>query len=74
MDATQLHLSVADDGEGFAGPPAGGVHDGLGNMTRRADALGGHLVIDSEPGRGTRVTLDVPLPAGLPRIGRVREA
>jgi len=29
---------------------------GLTNMTDRLSAIGGQLVIDSEPGRGTRIT------------------
>jgi signal transduction histidine kinase len=34
---------------------------GLQGMTDRLDALGGHLQIASEPGRGTRITGSIPI-------------
>ena len=55
-------LRVADDGVGFdltAGSAEG--HHGLRNMTNRARMLDGHLDLHSEPGRGTTLTLDLPL-------------
>jgi signal transduction histidine kinase len=51
-------LEIADDGSGF--DPATAVdpgHHGLPNMRARADAIGARLVIDTEPGRGTRVAV-----------------
>jgi signal transduction histidine kinase len=59
----RLELAVRDDGRGFAtaaGPGEG--HFGLLLMRERARAAGGSLRIDSVPGRGTRVALDLPLP------------
>jgi signal transduction histidine kinase len=59
-------LSVADNGIGFdvhayrAGPAAG-HHLGLPSMEERAGLVGGRLVIDSEPARGTTITVQVPL-------------
>jgi signal transduction histidine kinase len=59
-------LSVADDGIGFdvhayrAGPAAG-HHLGLPSMEERAGLVGGRLVIESEPARGTTITVQVPL-------------
>jgi signal transduction histidine kinase len=56
-------ISVADDGHGFvpavekADRPGG---RGIGNMRRRAEAVGGTLVIDSSP-QGTLITLGLPL-------------
>ena len=56
----RLHLTVADDGRGFdAGAVSGGR--GLGNLKHRGAALGGTLVVETAPGRGTTVRLDVPL-------------
>jgi signal transduction histidine kinase len=56
-------VTVADDGRGF--PPDvttdGGQHSGLDNMRRRADDIGGRLVIDSRPGAGTRIEITAPL-------------
>lgn len=56
------HLTIVDDGCGFdpAQPPAED-HYGLAIMRERADRLGGRLRIDSAPGRGTVVTLLLPL-------------
>jgi signal transduction histidine kinase len=59
-DDQSIALSVQDDGGGFVPRPGGG--HGLPNMRARATALGGHLAIDSSPGKGTRVVLVLPLP------------
>ena len=59
-----LRLLVEDDGRGFR--PAevrrarADSHFGLALLGDRAGVLGGYLIIDSEPGRGTRVRLEVP--------------
>jgi signal transduction histidine kinase len=50
----ELTLTVEDDGEGFD-PSTVRRGAGLTNMTDRLDALGGGLVVDSSPGRGTRL-------------------
>jgi len=58
----RLELVVEDDGRGFdeeAAAPEG--HFGLLVMRERARSAGGVLTIDSEPGRGTRVSLDLPI-------------
>jgi PAS domain S-box-containing protein len=59
-----LHLSVEDDGCGalpqvFESPQAYGI---LG-MRERARHFGGVIDIDSQPGRGTRMRLSMPLAA-----------
>jgi signal transduction histidine kinase len=58
----RLALSVADDGRGFdtAAPEVRGRRLGLTSMEERATELGGHLAIESQPGAGTTVRLDVP--------------
>lgn len=61
-------LTVSDDGEGFAAgrsSPAG--HFGLLDMRERAQSMGSHLNIESEPSRGTRIAVEVPLhpPEGI---------
>jgi signal transduction histidine kinase len=35
-------------------------HIGLASSTERVEALGGRFEVDSEPGRGTRVTISLP--------------
>lgn len=54
-------LAVEDDGVGFdaAELPGGGA--GLVGMRERADLVGGTITIDSEPGLGTHVRLEIPL-------------
>jgi signal transduction histidine kinase len=44
---------------------------GLTSMRERAEALGGTLAIDSQPGRGTTITVEVRTGARRdPRTGR----
>jgi signal transduction histidine kinase len=59
----RLVLTVRDDGVGF--DPGATAHRsrrlGLTSMEERATALGGTLSIDSAPGKGTTIELEVPL-------------
>jgi signal transduction histidine kinase len=55
----ELRVSIADDGRGFDVNGASPDGNGLHNMRRRLEDIGGRLVIDSHPG-GTTVTLAVP--------------
>jgi len=63
VDSGTLRLAVADDGIGFdpAHPaePDGGRGWGLLTMTERAEAVGGRCRIESYPGQGTRVIVEV---------------
>ena len=54
---------IEDDGQGFeVGTTTGEYHLGLLGMRERAELLGGRLTIESSPGRGTSVFVEVPLP------------
>jgi len=59
----ELLLSVHDDGVGF--DPAASDHRsrrlGLTSMEERAASLGGTLAIESTPGAGTTIRLEVPI-------------
>jgi signal transduction histidine kinase len=58
--AASVCLTVRDDGQGFAASldsPSG--HFGLLDMRERAHSMGSRLRVDSEPGRGTCVAVDV---------------
>ncbi len=59
--ASTVTLRVADDGRGFdpAQSPGGGF--GLQSMRERLVRLGGHINVESAPGKGTRVTCVCPL-------------
>jgi Signal transduction histidine kinase len=56
-----LLIEVADDGCGFDLDGNIAMGNGLENMQKRLKAIGGELKLDSEPGRGTTVRLQVPL-------------
>ena len=58
--AESLVVVVSDDGIGFD-PDATRHGDGLTHMHDRADAAGGTLVVDSQPGHGTTITLTLPV-------------
>jgi signal transduction histidine kinase len=55
-DEQKLNLVISDTGRGFDRATMG---VGLTNMTDRLSAIGGELVIDTRPGRGTRITATV---------------
>ena len=57
-----VRLVVTDDGVGFdlAATLRTSRRLGLASMRERAEALGGTLVVDTAPGAGTTVTLEVP--------------
>ncbi|WP_438488676.1 GAF domain-containing sensor histidine kinase [Streptomyces sp. S186] len=55
-------LRVADDGRGFdtRAVRRAGRHLGLVSMRDRAGGVGGKLTVESEPGKGTAVEMEVP--------------
>jgi PAS domain S-box-containing protein len=63
-DGEELVVRVADDGRGFDADQVllDGRGLGLLGMDERARLVGGRLKVTSEPGRGTRVELRLPLP------------
>lgn len=60
IEFQKLKLVVTDNGKGFDVKHADGGN-GLGNMQRRAAALRGTLQIQSDPGKGTTISLTSPL-------------
>ena len=65
-------LSVKDNGCGFDGAEMPGAKsesgrrgrgNGLNNMRRRLEELGGRCTVASRPGNGTRVSFEVKLPS-----------
>lgn len=61
-----LRLSVTDDGQGMPPTPRDTPGMGLSTMRYRARALGGELTLQSQPGEGTVVSCEVPLPPAPP--------
>jgi PAS domain S-box-containing protein len=57
-----VRVFVEDDGIGFISENVQtGDHVGLVGMRERAEMLGGALIIESTPGRGTSIILEVPV-------------
>jgi len=68
MEGERLILVVSDQGRGFDPPPLNGPHAtekqehiGLRGMRERAELVGGNLIVESRPGVGTRVHVEVPV-------------
>lgn len=62
-EAERLRVTIRDNGRGF--DPAhiarrGRPHFGLQTMQERAESIGGRLVVESAPGEGTAVVLEIP--------------
>jgi two-component system sensor histidine kinase DegS len=60
QELNHLRVSIEDDGKGFDPSRARGL--GLVGMNERVTQLGGVLKVDSDPTRGTRLRVDLPLP------------
>lgn len=57
----RLTVGVTDDGCGFAPAARLARRNGLENMQKRVESIGGKFHLDSAPGRGTTIRLEVPL-------------
>jgi PAS domain S-box-containing protein len=71
---TAIRAAIEDNGRGGAEASGG---SGLTGLIDRVEALGGRFVLDSPPGRGTRIEIELPLvtadAAGVtPRLERAR--
>ncbi len=67
LQPDRLWLEVRDDGLGFDVPSALAPdtrqdHLGLVSMARRAKEFRGELCVESKPGQGTQVFLEIPFP------------
>jgi signal transduction histidine kinase len=60
----RVSLTIRDDGQGFdprrLGRPGGASGWGTVIMRERAEAVGGEVQVESAPGEGTSITIDVP--------------
>ncbi|HGA2320179.1 TPA: transporter substrate-binding domain-containing protein [Pseudomonas putida] len=57
----QLRLTVSDDGTGFCRDQPRPTSFGLVGVRERVLMLGGSMVLDSEPGEGTSLSVAIPL-------------
>jgi PAS domain S-box-containing protein len=76
QNAHAVVLSIMDNGVGFdtvAKPIMGGYGMGTTTMRERAEAIGARLQLQSAPGQGTRVTVELSWPPAAPPA-RARES
>ncbi len=59
QESERIRLSVRDDGQGFDSAHVRGL--GLLGMEERVTHLGGHFHLQSEPGLGTLLRIEIPL-------------
>jgi signal transduction histidine kinase len=57
----KLEMIIEDNGKGFEPGDSISIGNGLTNMKKRVETLGGSFVLTSEPGKGTRVHFSVSL-------------
>jgi len=60
-DGGKLHIAVEDQGVGFDPETVPPGRNGLRNMRRRMEAVGGRCGIHSTPGGGSRIIIALPL-------------
>ena len=72
LEGDRIRIEVADDGVGIRTGPANALHRqgagiGMKNVQERLEVLYGaqaHFKVDSSPGRGTLVTIEIPTSLG----------
>jgi nitrate/nitrite-specific signal transduction histidine kinase len=58
----RVQLGIRDDGAGFdtkTAPTENGGHFGLLNMRERAEKIGAHFSLTTQPGKGTEIIVTV---------------
>jgi NarL family two-component system sensor histidine kinase LiaS len=63
QDQSLCRADLRDDGVGFDKSSATGGGFGLKGMRERIEKVGGHLAIETAPGQGTHIAIEVPLRA-----------
>jgi len=62
QDEATCCVNLQDNGVGFdESSAAGGGGFGLKGMRERINKVGGHVAIETAPGKGTRISIEVPL-------------
>ena len=61
LDDQELQLCIADNGKGFTAGGGAPFGNGLANMRKRLEEIGGQFEIDSVPGTGTSIRFKLPL-------------
>ena len=58
INGNKLFVSIIDNGKGFDRTKPGSGGNGLQNMQKRAEEMGGRFEIESKPGVGTKVSFE----------------
>ena len=61
----RMHVEVRDWGIGFDPAQVEQGHFGLQGIRERAQLLGGVVVIEAAPDKGTRISVDIPIPPSI---------
>ena len=69
-----ISLSIRDNGRGFRAATLDSTHpsgagSGLSGIAERVRILQGRMMVDSRPGAGTDLTVEIPLPVGTHETG-----
>ena len=62
---TEVVVTAEDFGCGFDREKIGGGGFGLVSMRERSRLVGGNCAVESTPGQGTKVTINLPLTQGV---------
>lgn len=69
-----LSITIEDNGKGFEPDPANPKKGlGLKNIEERVQSIRGSFSIDSTPGKGTSVYIELDIPAGMPETKRGKD-
>ncbi|MGA2031091.1 MAG: cache domain-containing protein [Thermoguttaceae bacterium] len=66
QEGQRIRLVIEDWGCGFDPQQVDGRRFGLRGIRQRAELFGGQATIDSQPGKGTRVSVDLPIVEAAP--------
>jgi ligand-binding sensor domain-containing protein/signal transduction histidine kinase len=61
VEKSKILVSIEDDGKGFPIDEADGFGNGLLNMAKRMEEIGGLFVLSSESGKGTQIQLELDM-------------
>jgi signal transduction histidine kinase/ligand-binding sensor domain-containing protein len=62
VDDISMRVNIEDNGQGFERPSDNACEDGLRNMCKRMEDIGGQCLIESKIGAGTRISFVYPWP------------
>ena len=62
LEGVQLQMTIEDDGIGMPVPPGGGPRNGLSNIKRRIDSIGGKVEFSKNETGGLTLRIAAPMP------------